>query len=835
MSYPIKKIIEIIGGEVLQLYEDEHLIEHLLYDSRKLHFPDASLFFALTGSRRDGHQYISELYKRGVKNFIVSKKIDVTEFSQSNIIFTMDTLAALQLLAAFHRREISANKNETGKVDVISITGSNGKTIVKEWLYQLLQNDYNIVRNPKSYNSQVGVPFSVWQMNSHHNLGIFEAGISLPGEMEKLEAIIRPTIGVLTNIGEAHNEGFKNTEQKFSEKIKLFKNCNVFIARGKDIGAYHITPGSKNGNQTMLTWGTAADDDILVSSIVKGKLNTHINLLYKSVEIAFEIPFADEASIENAITCCCVMLYLGIDPEVICERMKYLQPVNMRLELIKGINHCSIINDSYSTDLSSLHIALNFLQHQSSGKKRTVIISDFLQSGMKDKDLYSSIAASLMEYKVGRIIGIGEKTGLWLKEMLATSFVEQLYFPSTEEFLSQFRFSQLKEEVILVKGARVFQFEKIVPMLEQKVHQTVLEINLNALVHNLKSYHSMLQPSTKVMAMVKAFAYGSGGAEIAGALQYHQADYLGVAYADEGVELRNAGITIPVMVMNPDETSFETLVEYNLEPEFYSFEMLEAFDSFIKKEGLNQYPIHIELETGMNRLGFAVGEIDKLAAYIKSTNSFRVQSVFSHLAASDNSSQDDFTLAQGQSFINACGQFESELGYGFIRHISNTAAIIRHPDLQLDMVRLGIGLYGIDSAASGKVDLQTVAELKSTISQVKKIKANETVSYGRRGTTHKDAVIATVRIGYADGFPRRLGNGKGYMLVKGKPAQVIGDVCMDMTMIDITNIPGVEEGEDVIIFGNELPIQQIAQWAETIPYEIMTGISQRVKRVYFEE
>ena len=834
MSYPIDKIKAITESSFLQRTNNA-LIEHLLYDSRKLHFPAATLFFAIKANRRDGHIYIPELYKRGVRNFIISNKIDLADYPEGNFILTANTLTALQQIAAFHRMEISRLTKGSERIEVIGITGSNGKTIVKEWLFQLLHFDYNIVRSPKSFNSQIGVPFSVWQMNREHTLAIFEAGISQPGEMEKLETIIQPTIGILTNIGEAHNEGFNGTAQKFSEKIKLFKNCRVVIAREKDIALFQQGTGNPSGNQKILTWGDADSNDFFVKSIVKEKQTAQIHLRYKSLEVSFKIPFADDAGIENAITCCCVMRYLGYAPMVISERMKLLQPVNMRLELKKGINNCSIINDSYSTDLSSLHIALNFLLHQGSGRKRTVIISDFLQSGMEDKDLYSRIAASLIEYKVDRLIGIGEKTGDWLKKPLTSSSLEQQYFPSTEVFLSQFRFSQLKDEVVLVKGARVFQFEKIVRMLEQKVHQTVLEINLNALVHNLKSYNSLLQPSTKVMAMVKAFAYGSGGAEIAAALQYHQADYLGVAYTDEGVELRNAGIMVPIMVMNPEENSFEALVENDLEPEIYSFELLQAFDSFIKKEALNQYPVHIELETGMNRLGFNVDDIEKLIAFILATDSFRVQSVFSHLAASEDPKLDEFTKEQGNLFVKACNQIENLLGYTFIRHISNTAAIIRHPDLQLNMVRLGIGLYGIDSSSSGKIDLQTVAVLKSTISQVKKINAGDTVSYGRSGVTERNAIIATVRIGYADGFPRRLGNGKGYMLVKGKPAQVIGAVCMDMTMIDITNIPGVVEGDEVIIFGNELTVQQIAQWAETIPYEIMTGISQRVKRVYYEE
>ena len=832
MSYLISHIATILGVHVRIV--SDNAVEHLLFDSRKIYSPATALFFALKGNRRDGHRYIPELYKRGVRNFVVSDNIDTAGYPEGNFIVAGNTLAALQQLAAFHRKEIS-NQKEGDKIPVIGITGSNGKTIVKEWLYQLLHDDHNIVRNPKSYNSQIGVPLSVWQMNRNHTLAIFEAGISMPGEMDKLEAIIQPCIGVLTNIGEAHNEGFIDAAQKFSEKTELFKNCQIVIGREKDFIAFGKPAKRTSGVQKVLTWGYSDSNEFVISSIKKEKETTFISLLHKSLACSFEIPFSDDAGIENAITCCCVMLYLGYDPAVIRERMKLLQPVNMRLELKKGINHCIIINDSYSTDLSSLNIALNFLQYQDSGIKRTVIISDFLQSGMEDRVLYAQIAASLLQYKVNRVIGIGEKVPVYLKELLAPFAIEQEYFTSTEEFITQFRFSQLKEETILVKGARVFQFEKIVRVLEQKIHQTILEINLNAIIHNLKIYQTLLQPATKIMAMVKAFAYGSGGAEIAGVLQYHRADYLGVAYTDEGVALRKAGISIPIMVMNPEESSFETLIENDLEPEIYSFEILRAFDSYIKKEGLKQYPVHIEIETGMNRLGFAVEDAEKLALEIQAKDSFRVQSVFSHLAASEDPKQDDFTVTQGKLFAVACKQIEKKLGYPFLKHISNTAAITRHPGLQMDMVRLGIGLYGIDSSVSGKPDLQTVAVLKSTISQVKKIKAGDSVSYGRMGRAVQDTVIATVRIGYADGFPRRLGNGKGYMRVKGKLAPVIGAVCMDMTMIDISAIPGVTEGDEVIIFGNELSVQQLAQWAETIPYEIMAGISQRVNRVYYEE
>jgi alanine racemase len=806
------------------MISNDATIEHLLLDSRKINFPATSLFFALKGPRRDGHQFIPDLYKKGVRNFICSEKINLSLYPDANFLQVDDGLQSLQQLAAYHRGQFN--------IPVIGITGSNGKTIVKEWLYQLLHEDHNIVRSPKSYNSQIGVPLSIWQMNEQHELGIFEAGISEQGEMLRLEKMIRPTIGILTNIGEAHSEGFNDTEHKFREKLVLFRNCKTVIGREMDFAGQEEFIELLGEDLRVLTWGISDKNDFILTGIEKQSGTTKIILKHDSAEVEIMIALTDDASVENAITCCCVLLHLGVDIEVIRERMKMLQPVNMRLELKKGVNHCSVINDSYSADLSSLEIALNFLDQQSSGTKKTVILSDFLQSALPDDELYLQILESLEKHHVTRLIGIGERISSHMQQ--ANELQIELY-SSTGDFIKQFRSSQFKEETILIKGARVFAFEDIVQLLEQKVHQTVLEINLNAIAHNLKEYQKLLNPSVKVMAMVKAFAYGSGGAEIAGILQYHKVDWLGVAYADEGVELRRAGILLPIMVMNPEESAFESIVEHQLEPEIYSFELLHSFDRFLQQEGLQQYPVHIEIETGMNRLGFATGEMDKLSAYLLSTSSFKIQTVFSHLAASEEELQDDFTMQQFNRFNNAATVLQNKIGHSFLRHIANSAAIVRHPQLQMDMVRLGIGMYGVDGAHSQKLNLQTVATLKSTIAQIKHLKKGESVSYNRQTILNQDSVIATIRIGYADGYPRRLGNGIGRIWVKGKMVPVAGVVCMDMIMIDITNVADVKEGDDVIIFGNELPVQQIAQWANTIPYEIMTGISQRVKRVYFEE
>lgn len=794
-KYLVSQIAKII--EAQSSIKADAVIHHLLLDSRKVYAPASSLFFAIKTNRRDGHQFIPELYKRGVKNFVISEEVDIALYPDANFLSVNDALAALQQLAAYHRSQFN--------IPVIGITGSNGKTIVKEWLYQLLHEDFNILRSPKSYNSQIGVPLSVWQLNKQHTLAIFEAGISQPGEMEKLENIIKPTIGVLTNIGEAHSEGFHSLEEKRKEKMVLFKNCKL-------LAPLYVTEIKKKKNGTEI-FAKINSEDATTSCI--------------------EIPFTDDASIENAITCWKVVKELKIKQPVIADRMKLLQPVLMRLELKKGINNCVIINDSYSADLSSLEIALNFLDQQSAGAKKTVILSDFLQSAVPDDELYAQVLELLQRHSINKLIGIGERISIAFagkKLNLGTQF-----FPTKEKFLEQFLSSQFKEETILIKGARIFEFEEIVQLLEQKAHQTVLEINLNAIAHNLKEYQKILSPKTKVMAMVKAFAYGSGSAEIAGVLQYNKVDYLGVAYADEGIELRKAGIHLPIMVMNTEPNAFEKIVAYNLEPDLYSIDILEQFDSYLRNEGISSYPVHIEIETGMNRLGFSVTDIDTLANKLLATSSFTIQSVFTHLTASEEAVNDDFTSKQVALFTQAIKILRTRTGSEFLTHIANSAAAIRHPQLQMDMVRLGIGIYGIDSAASGKLNLQTVATLKSTIAQIKNLQKGETVSYNRKGILQRDSRIATIRIGYADGYPRRLGNGNGEVLVNGLPAPIIGTICMDMLMIDVTDIPDAKVGGEVVVFGNGLSVEKVAADAGTIPYEILTGISQRVKRVYFEE
>ena len=825
MIYSLNHIAEIIGAANPVSYERE--VEYILFDSRKIVFPKQSLFFAISGLRRNGHRFIGEVYESGVRNFVVSENVDSDAFPGACFLQVENVVKALQQLATYHRSRFN--------IPVIGITGSNGKTTVKEWLYQLLQHDYQIIRSPRSYNSQVGVPLSVWQMDSRHTLAIFEAGISTTGEMDALAAIIQPTIGVFTNIAEAHREGFKDERQKALEKAKLFRHVNALVY-GKDTTVRNIDP-EENDKQLFKTgiaffsWSRELAATLSISKEEKSGHQTLVTAAYRNENITIRLPFTDRISIDNAVTCYTVLLAMDYDIREIAKRILQLVPVDMRMQLKKGINNSYVLNDSYSNDTASLDLALDYLQQQAGTQPTTLILSDILQSGLQAEILYQEIAEKLQQRGVGRLIGIGPAISKYSSRFQLTAS----FYPSTDAFLLQAGTQQFSNEFILLKGARVFEFEKISRWLEQKVHQTLMEINLTAMANNLKAYQGQLYSSTKLMAMVKAFSYGSGSAEVARVLQYHKVDYLAVAYADEGVELRKAGIRLPIMVMNVDEAGFDALINYDLEPEIYSFPVYKAFHGYLIQQGLQQFPVHIKFNTGMNRLGFEVTEAEELAGLIKQHHTMAVKTVFSHLVASESASLDGFTQNQVALFEMACKQLQSGIGYTFIRHIANSAAIHRNPGYQFDMVRLGIGLYGVDSGEGNSLALEPVATLQSTIAQVRKVKAGETVGYGRKGKVNKDSLIATVRIGYADGFCRSLGNGAGKMLLRNTLVPVIGNVCMDMTMIDVTTVPDTKEGDLVEIFGKNLPVQSMAEWAGTIPYEIMTGISQRVKRVYVEE
>jgi len=810
-------------------------IKLLSIDTRSIEQPEKTLFIALKTNLRDGHNYIPDAWQKGVRNFLVSQSIDTTGLTGANIIEVKDTLTALQQISAAHRRQFH--------IPVIGITGSNGKTMVKEWLYQLLGNHYNIIRSPKSYNSQVGVPLSVWPMSAEQQLAIFEAGISQPGEMEKLERIIQPTIGVFTNIGEAHSEGFMNERQKINEKLILFRHakqlvyCHDHAELNQCIVQYmHLVKGGRTEEPLQLfTWSRKQEADLRISLVDKNTGKTHISGLYKGKEVSITIPFNDDASIENAIHCWCVMLLLGMSQKDIKSQMTLLQPVSMRLELRHGINDSTIINDAYNSDLTSLQLALNYLDQQQQHNHHTVIMSDMLQIGKRDLDLYEEVAASISRKNIQRFIGIGPALFKNKASFRKYKKLRSIFFKSTEAFLKNFHLLSFEKEAILLKGARVFAFEKIAILLEQQVHQTVLSINLSALTHNLNVFRAELKPGVKTMAMVKAFAYGSGSYEIANLLQYAGVDYLAVAYTDEGIGLRKAGIKMPIMVMSPDATSFDRMIAWKLEPELFNFRSAEAFIKIAKTLQVEKYPVHIKLDTGMHRLGFNQSDMEPLAVFINENPAIHVASIFSHLAASDDPKEDAYTAQQGQLFESMSSALMQRLPYPPMRHLCNSAGIVRHPGLQYDMVRLGLGLYGVDSSMVLQNKLRQISVLTTSIAQVRDIPAGDNIGYGHHTIALKDMRIATICIGYADGYPRALGHGKAHVLIHGKPAKIVGSVCMDMCMADITDIPEAKEGDEATIFGPGISVIQLARWAGTISYEIMTSISQRVKRVYVNE
>jgi alanine racemase len=819
MRYTIQAIAERVGGRLILLSDPSLPVEQLVTDSRRITQGSTSLFFALSSSHNDGHRYLADAYRKGVRQFVISDPNQLPEaFTDVNVLLVPGVLGALQALAAAHRTRFS--------IPVVGITGSNGKTVVKEWLNQLLSPDLAIVRSPKSYNSQLGVPLSVWQLAPSHQLAIFEAGISRNGEMERLEAVIRPTIGILTHLGEAHDEGFSSRAEKLREKCRLFAGVSLLIGEWELLQEASL-------NLPLFSWGRGPEATVQIREIKREGEQTVIEAIYRGNTERLRIPFTDKASIQNSLHCWCLLLHLGLQQSTIQQRFLQLHAVDMRLQLKAASNGCLLVNDSYSADLDSLRIALHFLHQQSAGLKRTVILSDFDESGREGVELYREVASLLNQFNISRVILVGAAITQGMEGLLQATEVS--YYAATDSLLAALRLSTFYREIILVKGARRFAFERVADSFVLKQHETVLEINLNAVAHNLRQYQLRLQPGTRVMAMVKAFSYGSGGAEIASVLQDHGVHYLGVAYADEGVELARAGLQLPVMVLNAEPGTFRTLVDHGLQPVLYSFALLEQFESFLSAEGLTAYPVHVELETGMNRLGFGEEEVGQLAARLQASVSFRVQSVFSHLAGSEDASLDDFTIEQQQRFQRMSALLQQKLPYPFLRHLANSAAAVRHPGLQFDMVRLGIGLYGVEVHTSIKLDLQPVATLRSTVAQLKDLPAGATVSYNRRGVLARPSRIATVRIGYADGYSRRFGNGVGEMWVRGKAAPVVGTVCMDMTMIDVTHIPGVMEGDEVTVFGGPMPVEEAASRIGTIPYELMTGISQRVKRVYFHE
>ncbi len=802
-------LAQLVDGKKIQFVE-ERPVTALLLDSRKKITDKDAVFFAIKGERNDGHDHISELYLNGVRQFVVEDATRLNTLPEANIIQVNSAIKALQLLATFHRKQFA--------VPIIGITGSNGKTIVKEWLFQLLSPEYFIAKNPGSYNSQIGVPLSVWQLQAHHQLGIFEAGISQPSEMENLATLIQPTIGLFTNLGTAHDEGFSSSQEKLQEKLKLFKNCKVVIyCHGQDLVSEAL---STMGLKT-LSWGFSDGADIQIK-----KSEHHFTISYQSKSFEISFPFSDPASLENIFHCITLMLHFNYSGDEIMQRVKQIRAVPMRLELKAGRNGCQLINDTYNNDLAGLKISLDFLNGIQNVSRKRIILSNILQSGLDSETLSLRIAALINASGIDSFIGIGFPKVFELKN-IPTKFYE-----STKDFLANCDIDDFKNEAILIKGARAFTFEKIVQQLEQKVHGTIMEVDLGNLVHNLNYFKSKLHHNTKVMAMVKAFAYGSGSVEIANVLQYHNVSYLGVAYVDEGIMLRENNIAVPIMVMNPSEESFHQLLLHNLEPEIYSIKILRLFLQFLGKEKVSN--IHIKLDTGMHRLGFDEQDTPNLIKLLQEYRNVKVVSIFSHLAGADAAEHDDFSTAQIEKFKKGTETIIAAIGYKPILHILNSPGALRLPQFQFDMVRLGIGLYGVDPTEDGFKNLKPVASLKTIISQIKTLAVGETIGYNRRGKAKQQTKIGVIAIGYADGFSRSFSNGVGQVLVNGQLVSIIGNVCMDMSMIDLTNTEAAE-GDEVIVFGEGIPIQDVAKKINTIPYEILANTSERVKRVFVAE
>ena len=826
MKYSIEKVTTLIGAR--RYGNSEGQICWLLTDSRSLCFPEETLFFALKSQRNDGHRYISDLYRRGVRHFVVEHLPEHPE-PDANYLKVPSPLAALQRLAERHRDEF--------ELPIVGITGSNGKTMVKEWLYQLLLPSQKIVRSPRSYNSQIGVPLSVWLLNEQTEIGIFEAGISQPGEMMALRDIIQPTIGVLTTLGAAHQENFRSMEEKCMEKLELMHDTEAMVyCSDNDIVSRCIRRMHYKGEK--ISWSQCDEQATLYIREVKETGDrsqenaTEIIYRYKGEEGTYVIPFIDEASIENSVTCAAVALHLGVTPTQLAERMPKLEPVAMRLEVKEGQRGCILINDSYNSDINSLDIALDFMNRREAGKglKKTLILSDMFQTGTLPEALYAQVSDLAMKRGIDKFIGIGPELSTQADKI---RIADKQFFTDVRHFLSSNTFDGLRDELILLKGARPFGFDQITEQLEQKVHETILEVNLNAVVDNLNYFRSFLKPDTKMVCMIKADGYGAGAVELAKTLQDHRVDYLAVAVADEGVTLRKAGITANIMIMNPEMTAFKTMFDFDLEPEVYSFRLMDALIRAARKEGVTGWPVHIKLDTGMHRLGFdPEHDMDELIDRLRHQQAIIPRSVFSHFVGSDSDGFDTFSAEQFRKFELGSSQLQAAFSHKILRHMDNSAGIEHFPERQMDMCRLGIGLYGVDPR-DNRI-LSTVSTLKTTILQLRHVAAGETVGYSRKGKIERDSVIAAIPIGYADGLNRRLGNRRCYCLVNGQKAEYVGNICMDVAMIDVTDID-CHEGDRVEIFGEHLPVTVLSDVLDTIPYEVLTGVSNRVKRVYFQD
>uniref|UniRef100_UPI00404869E4 bifunctional UDP-N-acetylmuramoyl-tripeptide:D-alanyl-D-alanine ligase/alanine racemase n=1 Tax=Algoriphagus sp. TaxID=1872435 RepID=UPI00404869E4 len=819
ISFTPSLLEKITGGAGLGK-DPGQAIAQISIDSRQALHPQQNLFVALKGAKADGISFVPELLNLGVSYFLVDDQTSIPSswLDRGYFIQVKDTRIALQSLATYQRVQFTK--------PVVGITGSNGKTIVKEWLGQVLSQQFAVAKSPKSYNSQVGVPLSIFGIQSYHQVALLEAGVSKTGDMDTLAKMIQPGLGIFTNIGSAHEEGFPDIKEKIAEKLKLFAGVNFLLyCKDHDLLAQEIE--QQLPTEKRISWSKKAGAEYLVSW---KNQETHSRIVVMKSDgqtFTFQVPFTDQASLENVTHVILASLSLGQEVKSIQEGLSHLMPVDMRLTLKPGLNDSLLIDDTYNNDLAGLKVALEFLSQQRPKRSKILIISDLLQQGLPEK-VYKEVADLIQSYGIDQVIGVG--TQIQHLETLLGKGVRT--FSNTEQLLLELQPEQFQNDLILITGAREYTFERVVNRLQQRIHGTTLEINLNALTHNFNFYKRQLAPSTRVMVMVKAFAYGGGAAEIANHLQTLGADYLAVAYTDEGVSLRKQGIQLPIMVLNPVEESFDLLSQYQLEPVVFSPEFFRKLGAYVQHQSL-QLSIHLDLDTGMNRLGFEQEQLVELMDLIQQYPQLQLASVYTHLVGADEEVHDDFSLHQLQQFQEMSESICSILSYKPLRHALNSAGIVRYPDFQLDMVRLGIGLYGVEVTGKHDRSLKAVSTLKTTISQVKTLAAGATVGYSRKGSLPEGGRIATLALGYADGYDRRFSQGKGYVLIDSKKAPVIGNVCMDMVMVDVSAIPGVKAGDEAIVYGEEISLKELADCIGTIPYELLTNISGRVKRVYY--
>lgn len=819
MNYTIETIGDFCGGTSLIAIPGS-MVRSVIIDHRDIN-RNGAMFAAFKGSRTDGHRFIPELIEQGVRHFLVSEEqVARHQQGKANFIIVPDVTAALQMIAAKHRSYFT--------LPVIAVTGSNGKTVVKEWLNTLLEDDFNICRSPKSFNSQIGVALSVLQLEPDHTLGVFEAGISKPGEMANLERILKPGIGIFTNLGDAHAAHFESERVKFNEKWLLFRQADKVICNSDQQWFEWL---DEQERKRCFTWSdTRADADVFITRISTGPRSSLIEFRHKGHDGTIEIPFADKASVENALHCLCALLLMGCGTPGVFARFELLMQVAMRMEVKQGIEQSVLIDDSYNADLGSLRVALGQLVSME-GRERLVILTD-LSDNVSSPELYSSIASMLEEAQVNELVGIGQEIERH-KDLF--SFLQLTCYPDADSYWNTLVPRSLRGKAILIKGARKFKLEQLVKRLQAQQHETVLEVDLHKLAENLKFFRAHIRPGVRIMVMVKAFSYGSGGFEIAGFLQTQRVDYLAVAYADEGIELRRHGIRMPVMVMSPSKAAYEGMIKHKLEPEIYSLRSLSEFIESARslRHLFETLQIHLKIDSGMHRLGFQRDDMDALLAELNEAPFIRVVSVFTHLSAADNAEEDTFSQGQMREFLDLAGKVEHALAYPIMKHALNSTGILRFPEYQFDMVRLGIGLYGFSGTHHNKF-LHSLGTLKSYIVQIREVPASESVGYNRRGWSDKPRKIATVAIGYADGLDRRLGNGNWSLKWQGTACPTVGDICMDMCMIDVS-ATGAREGDEMIVFDGAREIEQMASQLGTIPYEVLTKVSQRVRRVFLQE